>query len=159
MKYFQFLIRLDVPYHTTGNEAIIIFKSDSSGEKSGFALDWNADGGKCGNQILQSESGKVTSPGYPQNYAPLAHCIWTINTQKNTHISLHFTDFAFEPDTDGECFDYLDIWDSRSTQDEWYRRIDRYCGKKLPPDVKTTKVCISKYNLKIGIKFSAIFDA
>jgi hypothetical protein len=43
-------------FHTTGNEAIVIFKSDKSGEKTGFSMTWQADDGGCGNQMLQAKA-------------------------------------------------------------------------------------------------------
>ena len=132
--------QLDTAFHTTGNEAIIIFKSDKSGEKSGFTFDWQADDGECGNKILQSETGKVTSPGYlshPQpNYPKLMNCIWTISTAKNTHVELTFSDFVLEAEKDGICFDYVEVWNGKG--DNYDNLIDRYCGRQLPPKVVTS---------------------
>ena len=54
------------PFHTSGSEAIIIFKSDKSQQSSGFKLNWQSDEGGCGNQMLQSDTGSFTSPGYPK---------------------------------------------------------------------------------------------
>ena len=129
--------QLDTAFHTTGNEAIIIFKSDKSGEKTGFSFTWQADDGECGNKILQSETGKVTSSGYlghpQQNYPPLMNCIWTINTEKNTHVELTFSDFVLETAKDGICYDYVDVWNSPRPTGEWNNRFGRYCGRELPP--------------------------
>lgn len=129
---------LKTAFHTSGNEAIIIFNSDGSGQNNGFLLNWQADEGDCGNQMLNSETGTITSSGYPQNYPPLINCIWSIRTAQSTHIVLSFSDFDLpEPESNDICSDYLDIWDSSKISTG--RMFDRYCGRTGPKTLKSSR--------------------
>ena len=145
---------LNVDYHTTGNEAIVIFKSDHSHSKSGFQMQWQAGGAECGNQIIQSETGQLTSPNYPSNYPDDANCIWTIHTTKGKHLVLTFSDFKLE-NQNGEClYDYLKVLDSDDSE------IGSYCGNKIdsPINISRSKATLNfvsdvSINAKEGLKY------
>ena len=67
--------------HSTGNEVIIIFKSDSSSQTgTGFDLSWGTQDDECGNQIIQGDAGVIKSPGFPQKYEPSQNCLWRVKT-------------------------------------------------------------------------------
>ncbi|KAM4694270.1 scavenger receptor cysteine-rich domain-containing protein DMBT1-like [Discoglossus pictus] len=50
----------------------------------------------CGGLLIEY-SGEISSPLFPNNYPPNAHCIWDIRTTIGYYVELHFTYIDLEP--------------------------------------------------------------
>ena len=84
----------------------------------------------CGG-IETKSSGSITSPGFPLPYPNDVLCTWMIVAPRGHKVSIEFTNFKLEQDTDCSK-DYLLIRDGSSTTST---AIGRYCGTSLPRKV------------------------
>ena len=109
-------------------------QSRVSGHNTGFTMTWGSEEAGCGNQLIQKESGKVTSPSYPQNYPQDVECKWPIQTKPGNHLIFNALNFKLpEPYPSGECEDSLSI----SDYDE--KLIGKYCGTQIPNRIETSR--------------------
>ncbi|XP_030041483.1 mannan-binding lectin serine protease 2 isoform X3 [Microcaecilia unicolor] len=94
----------------------------------------------CEEQVFTGRSGEITSPNYPQPYAKLSSCSYSIRVEEGFNINLQFLEpFNVEDHPDVLCpYDILKIQTSR-------KKYGPFCGKTLPPKIETgsNKVFIS----------------
>ncbi|CAK8681154.1 cubilin-like [Clavelina lepadiformis] len=98
------------------------FRTNSAIRDTGFALAWTSVN-FCGNSILTSPSGILTTPGFPRKYYNNFHCNWTITVSKSRVMNVRFTDFSVE-DSANCSRDSLTIYDGGNRK--------TYCGNQLP---------------------------
>lgn len=114
---------------STDSRLWLEFRS-SKGEGNGFSIQYEAI---CGGEILK-DRGTVTSPNYPDDYKPNKECVWKITTEEGFSVALKFQ--SFEIETHDKCvYDYLEI---RDGHEETSPEIGRYCGYKIPEDIKSS---------------------
>ncbi|NXI29243.1 NRP2 protein, partial [Sterrhoptilus dennistouni] len=92
-----------------------------------------------------ASNGTIESPGFPDKYPHNLDCIFTIIAKPKTEILLHFLLFDLEHDPlqsgEGDCkYDWLDIWDGIPQVGPL---IGRYCGTKMPSDIRSTTGVLS----------------
>jgi tolkin protein len=87
----------------------------------------------CGGQISK-ESGILSSPNYPDNYKPNKECVWKLSVPDGYSVALKFQ--SFEVESHDHCvYDYVEVRDGHEDNS---RVIGKFCGHKMPPDVKST---------------------
>ncbi|BES88254.1 CUB domain [Nesidiocoris tenuis] len=87
----------------------------------------------CGG-VLETSSGAVTSPSFPDLYPPEKNCVWEIIAPPKYRITLNFTHFDLEGNNifQQECeYDSVEIHSKLNS--EVLHRHGVYCGSKLPP--------------------------
>ncbi|ESO87274.1 hypothetical protein LOTGIDRAFT_154773 [Lottia gigantea] len=108
------------------------------------------------------KSGKISSPNFPAPYAELTTCHYFFESIGDGRIEVEFDYFELEGlgPGDSTCrFDYIDVF---SVDKMGYRtRLNRYCGKKIPPKIISVQpnleiVFVSDHT-KIASGFSAHF--
>ncbi|GAB6021030.1 hypothetical protein CHUAL_003667 [Chamberlinius hualienensis] len=78
--------------------------------------------------------GQLHSPNYPDDYRPNKECIWKISVPENYQVALKFQSFEIE-NHDNCVYDYLEIRDGHNSDDQL---IGKFCGYKIPEDIKST---------------------
>lgn len=79
-------------FTSKGNKMILVFKSDASLQEKGFRLHYKTG---CGG-VLDSRTGTIRSPNFPNEYPVQRSCNWTINGNINDVILLNFITFDLE---------------------------------------------------------------
>ena len=87
----------------------------------------------CGGD-LETESGKLESPNYPEDYHPNKECVWKITVPTGFQVALKFQSFEIE-NHDNCVYDSIEI---RDGGDENSDLIGKFCGYKMPDDIKST---------------------
>ncbi len=81
----------------TGNQAIVIFKTDYNNSGQGFRLEWKAiNVSRCSNEldlVYAPSPGELHSLNYPQTYLNNLHCRTQIKTDNASRVWVRFTDF------------------------------------------------------------------
>ncbi|XP_063696850.1 cubilin homolog [Culicoides brevitarsis] len=124
------------PLLTPKNEALLHFHSDDDNSDTGFTISYNVQPGipGCGG-LYTAEEGLLTSPvsyedkTYPNN----VECDYLIRQPKNVKIQLTIMEFHLEDSSDCN-FDYLEIYDGKSTSDPL---IGRFCHTSIPRSIKS----------------------
>ncbi|XP_077347020.1 cubilin isoform X1 [Lithobates pipiens] len=128
--------------HTTDNELLVRFISDSRNEAKGFKLQFDAKGSACGGIIYVTDSnpsGYIMSPNYPSNYPTNIECVWIIIVPNAEAVQLDFQDpFYIEP-SDKCNSSYLEI---RDGADSSQRLLAKLCGNTLPITYKSLGVAM-----------------
>ncbi|XP_062045598.1 LOW QUALITY PROTEIN: neuropilin and tolloid-like protein 2 [Lepus europaeus] len=90
---------------------------------------------QCGIWVRTSNGGHFASPNYPDSYPPNKECIYILEAAPRQRIELTFDErYYIEPSF--ECrFDHLEIRDGPFG---FSPLIDRYCGMKSPPLIRST---------------------
>lgn len=102
----------------------------------------------CGG-VLTGLSGKISSPGYPQEYSNNADCSWIIHVSNTSVITLVFLDFQME-NNEGCNFDYVALFDGPTVT---HSHLGKYCGTDKPPLIVTTSnhlLVVFKSDFNIG---------
>jgi len=86
----------------------------------------------CGGDIQLTRDQSIDSPNYPLDYMPDKECVWRITAPDNHQVALKFQSFELEKH-DGCAYDYVEIRDGNHSDS---RLIGRFCGDKLPPNIK-----------------------
>jgi len=86
----------------------------------------------CGGDIQLTRDQSIDSPNYPLDYMPDKECVWRITAPDNHQVALKFQSFELEKH-DGCAYDYVEIRDGNQSDS---RLIGRFCGDKLPPNIK-----------------------
>ncbi|XP_059144228.1 neurogenic locus notch homolog protein 1-like [Physella acuta] len=100
---------------------------------SGYILD---DAGYCVREscikTLNSSTGVIQSPNYPNYYYTNLQCKWTIIVEQDHIISLRFSTYAVE----GCPYDFVQVFDGKSSSD---RLIGKYCtSASIPNQIMST---------------------
>ncbi|KAK3761431.1 hypothetical protein RRG08_055859, partial [Elysia crispata] len=76
-------------------------------------------------RILSGNEGTLQSPNYPSDYPNNARCVWTIETDPGTRVSLNFSAFSLEDG--GSCqYDSLVVRDGNNSSSPLLRKL---CGQ------------------------------
>ncbi|XP_069806212.1 embryonic protein UVS.2-like isoform X2 [Dendropsophus ebraccatus] len=81
------------PVIASTSHLLIEFSSDSSIAGRGFRAEYHSV--QCGGTFYNL-TGTITSPGYPDNYAPNLNCSYTIRAPENYIIRFTYTDFEVQ---------------------------------------------------------------
>ena len=98
----------------------------------------------CGGS-LTSNSGRFSSPGYPESPPPGAACEWTISASPGNLVSLNVEMIDLE-ESDNCNADYLDVY----KQGPDGEHIGRYCGSTIPGNITTANSLWVKFNAAGG---------
>ncbi|XP_029597218.1 neuropilin-2 isoform X2 [Salmo trutta] len=87
----------------------------------------------------------IESPGFPDKYPHNLECSYIIITPPHMDVTLTFLTFDLENDPllsgEGDCkYDWLDVWDGLPQVGPL---IGRYCGTKIPPEIKSPSGLLS----------------
>ncbi|XP_030341333.1 neuropilin-2 isoform X5 [Strigops habroptila] len=132
---------------SSGPSLYIKFTSDYARQGAGFSLRYEIykTGSEDCSRNFTSSNGTIESPGFPDKYPHNLDCVFTIIAKPKTEILLHFLLFDLEHDPlqagEGDCkYDWLDIWDGIPQVGPL---IGRYCGTKMPSDIRSTTGVLS----------------
>ncbi|XP_041914774.1 bone morphogenetic protein 1-like [Alosa sapidissima] len=118
------------------HECVNTYGSYSCQCRSGFVLHDNQhDCKEAGCDLtLNSVTGTITSPNWPDKYPSKKACTWAITTTPGHRIKLAFTEIDMEAHP--ECaYDHLEIYDGRDGRAPSFRRV---CGSKKPAPIIAT---------------------
>lgn len=103
---------------------------------NGFVLHDNRQDckeGSCTYQI-NSPSGEISSPNYPDYYPSKKECAWLFTTTPGHRIKLLFDEFELEPHQ--ECaYDHIVVYDGDTNESP---TLGRFCGSKVPHPVQAS---------------------
>ncbi|KFP44560.1 Neuropilin-2, partial [Chlamydotis macqueenii] len=132
---------------SSGPSLYIKFTSDYARQGAGFSLRYEIykTGSEDCSRNFTASNGTIESPGFPDKYPHNLDCVFTIIAKPKTEILLHFLLFDLEHDPlqagEGDCkYDWLDIWDGIPQVGPL---IGRYCGTKMPSDIRSTTGVLS----------------
>uniref|UniRef100_A0A671T9U2 Metalloendopeptidase n=1 Tax=Sinocyclocheilus anshuiensis TaxID=1608454 RepID=A0A671T9U2_9TELE len=118
------------------HECVNTFGSYSCQCRSGFVLHENKHDCKeagC-DHVVNSVSGTITSPNWPDKYPSKKACTWALSTTPGHRIKIAFNEIDMEPHL--ECaYDHIEIYDGR---DGKAPSLGRYCGTKKPQPIIST---------------------
>ncbi|NXY42567.1 CUBN protein, partial [Ceuthmochares aereus] len=119
---------------TTGNSAIVHFKTDAAMTGKGFSASWQENPGGCGG-VFQATSGEIHSPNYPEPYNNNTDCSWVIQVDYSHRVLLNFTDFDIE--NHHSCnYDSVAVFDGHSDEAPLLRKL---CGTQHPAPITSSK--------------------
>ncbi|XP_039956467.1 dorsal-ventral patterning protein tolloid [Bactrocera tryoni] len=87
----------------------------------------------CGG-VIEYPNGTISSPSFPDTYPVLKECIWEIIAPPKHKISLNFTHFDLEGNTQQQTdcgYDSVTVYSKLS--ENRLKRIGTYCGTAIPP--------------------------
>lgn len=97
--------------------------------KLGYEL--HSDGKKCEDACggyLESQTGTLYSPSFPDTYPPSKTCVWEIKAPEQYKITLTFTQIDMEG-RNQECeYDYVEVTGGAG----YNKPYGRFCGRELP---------------------------
>ncbi|XP_064017353.1 neuropilin-2 isoform X4 [Pogoniulus pusillus] len=132
---------------SSGPSLYIKFTSDYARQGAGFSLRYEIykTGSEDCSRNFTGSNGTIESPGFPDKYPHNLDCVFSIIAKPKTEILLHFLLFDLEHDPlqagEGDCkYDWLDIWDGIPQVGPL---IGRYCGTKMPSDIRSTTGVLS----------------
>ncbi|XP_056319001.1 bone morphogenetic protein 1a [Danio aesculapii] len=118
------------------HECVNTFGSYSCQCRSGFVLHENKHDCKeagC-DHVVNSVSGTITSPNWPDKYPSKKACTWALSTTPGHRIKIAFNEIDMEPHL--ECaYDHIEIYDGRDSKAQ---SLGRYCGTKKPQPIIST---------------------
>uniref|UniRef100_A0A8C6U8I4 Metalloendopeptidase n=1 Tax=Neogobius melanostomus TaxID=47308 RepID=A0A8C6U8I4_9GOBI len=118
------------------HECVNTFGSYSCQCRSGFVLHENKHDCKeagC-DHTVNSVSGIITSPNWPDKYPSKKACTWALTTTPGHRIKIAFNELDMEAHL--ECaYDHIEIYDGR---DGKAPTLGRFCGTKKPPPITST---------------------
>nr|XP_042896535.1 cubilin [Parasteatoda tepidariorum] len=92
---------------TSSNKAIVRLITDRSISREGFRLEYHMKG--CGGDIVNKNSGSITSPNYPNGYPFATVCNWHISYAPGDRVELTIHDIELEADP--ECtYDFVRVY-------------------------------------------------
>jgi len=121
------------PIQSSTNLVMVRMRTDSSVNRTGFALNYRA---ACGSMI-DSLNGRVMSPNFPSNYPDSANCTWTIRVPAGRTVQARFTHFSIVGQT-GQCSgDVLEFFNGENRNSP---SIIQLCGtsQNLPANIASS---------------------
>ncbi|XP_074652971.1 cubilin-like [Tubulanus polymorphus] len=112
------------PFMSTSNNVLIRFRADESTEGQGFKIHYTT---ACGG-TYRNPTGVIQSVYYPESYPSNTECVYLIEQEIGSRITLTFEAFDVEGDVDCE-FDYLEVRDGGSSNSPMLKRL---CGGEMP---------------------------
>lgn len=128
------------PVVSTGSRMLVSYSAaNRNGRFRGFAARYEAVCGgqleiRTGGQLEFKTGGHLESPNYPEDYQPNKECVWRISVPVDYQVALKFQSFEVE-NHDNCVYDYVEVRDGHSLDSP---PLGRYCGYKLPPDVRSS---------------------
>ncbi|KAK2531299.1 Cubn [Columba livia] len=127
------------PIRSTGEAMFIHFMSDASFTGAGFNASYHKS---CGG-YLHTSRGVITSPNYPQDYAPNLNCSWRVVVTSGFVIAVHFEPpFQIKSeDTSCSLGDYVELkngLDNAAPPLVSRRGNGRFCGSSPVSTMYTT---------------------
>ncbi|XP_078582053.1 cubilin-like isoform X2 [Branchiostoma floridae x Branchiostoma japonicum] len=119
---------------TVGNTMMVRFRTDTSVQHAGFKAKYSI--ATCGGR-LTGDSGTITSPAYPSNYANNLDCEWLLQGPTGHYVTFTFADQFNVQGSSGNCGsqDYLEIRDGINSTAP---ALGQYCGSSAPASVDTS---------------------
>ncbi|KAM4576821.1 bone morphogenetic protein 1a isoform 1-T1 [Odontesthes bonariensis] len=118
------------------HECVNTFGSYSCQCRSGFVLHENKHDCKeagC-DHTVNSVSGIITSPNWPDKYPSKKACTWALTTTPGHRIKIAFNELDLEAHL--ECaYDHIEIYDGRDTKAS---SLGRFCGTKKPSPITSS---------------------
>ena len=111
-----------------------------AGQSTRFRAVYTVEETACGGD-LRSESGRVSSPGFPDTYPPSVECVWTLAASLGNIVQINFESFDIE-ESDNCNEDYVDIYRDGPDGDH----VGRYCGESLPTNLTGANKFWIKFN-------------
>eukprot|EP00069_Balaena_mysticetus_P019115 bmy_11964T0 len=126
LEYYVLLITILVV------EGIAVAQKTQDGQNIGIK---HIPATQCGIWVRTSNGGHFASPNYPDSYPPNKECIYILEAAPRQRIELTFDEhYYIEPSF--ECrFDHLEVRDGPFG---FSPLVDRYCGVKSPPLIRST---------------------
>ena len=136
---------------TTQSSLWLKFSSSHQGIGRGFNISyesingtsWSYNGGACGG-VMDSPSGIITSPSFPDYYPPAQDCVYIISVPSAPYINLTFTtmDVACPPSGIASPSSYkYDFIEFRDGSEYDSPLIGKFCGNvsTVPKDIRSTQ--------------------
>lgn len=118
---------------TSSNIAYVKFATDDTFVSTGFMIQFTSSQESCGGD-LQTPTGTLQSPSYPQNYDHSRICEWRITVQEGYSVNLYFLDLDIE--VSGNCiYDFVAVYNGLEDDAPL---IDKYCGTSSPDRVSSS---------------------
>ena len=111
-----------------------------AGHSTRFRAVYTVEETACGGE-LRSESGRVTSPGFPDSYPPAVECVWSLAASTGNRVQLNFEMLNIE-ESENCNEDYVDIYRDGPDGDH----VGRYCGETLPTNLTAANKFWIKFN-------------
>ena len=116
-------------FTSTHNHLYIKFHSDSSVQRRGFRLAYDATLEGCGGTLI-GVSGELHSPNYPFAYNHQADCQYLIQTSAGSGLNITFLDLSLEGTGTTCSFDWVQVFDGPTTGSTPI--TPRLCGNNIP---------------------------
>ena len=111
-----------------------------AGNVARFRAVYTVEETACGGD-LRSESGRVTSPGYPDSYPPAVECVWSLEASPGNQVGINFEMLDIE-ESENCNLDYVDIYRDGPDGDH----LGRYCGSTRPTNLTGANKFWLKFN-------------
>ncbi|XP_067013394.2 protein tolkin [Anabrus simplex] len=128
------------PIVSTGSRMLVTYSAANRGPRfRGFSAKYEAVCGgqleiKTGGQLDFKTGGHLESPNFPDDYQPNKECVWRISVPPDYQVALKFQSFEIE-NHDNCVYDYVEVRDGPSLESPL---IKRFCGYKIPGDIRST---------------------
>ncbi|XP_063777593.1 cubilin [Pseudophryne corroboree] len=127
------------PIRSSGDSMFLVFSSDTSVSGGGFNASYHKS---CGG-YLHANRGLITSPNYPENYAPSQNCTWHVVVTAGFTVAVHFEQTFEIQNNDAACHsgDYIEL---RNGPDESSPPLGntasngKFCGGNAPSSLHST---------------------
>ncbi|XP_060071928.1 uncharacterized protein LOC132551801 [Ylistrum balloti] len=115
-------------YISLSNSLNVTFISNAFQDAMGFRVFFHTDW-PCGGTLTE-DNGMISSPNWPNNYAPSTSCQWKIVAPKGAKIYLNFLSMDLERHMNGPCrlaYDLIEVFDGDSDSSP---TLGIYCGRR-----------------------------
>ncbi|CAG9816798.1 unnamed protein product [Phaedon cochleariae] len=134
-----------IPSHA--NKLYLFFKSDLSRTAHGFKITWSSTATGCGG-ILNSPTGSIISPHYPEPYSRNTECLWKIITSAGSRIQVIFSDINLEKHATCSA-DYVQLFDGITINSN---SLGKFCYEVVEPVKSTENKMLVKFRSDIAFQ-------
>ncbi|XP_050435751.1 cubilin [Adelges cooleyi] len=85
---------------------------------------------KCGG-MFEGQKLTITSPNYPQNFAPNTNCAWSVKLPEGQNVNIRFTDFDLASSCESNFLAFHNGPDPEAPL------LGKFCGNVLPANLET----------------------